>query len=107
MIHTIAARENVPITCECRVQKPVPLHFPDTGRVMVKVCCNSDDMNNEADITLVQDSCVKTSPPGDPRPWIQPVTAGQVDISVKFNSFPAEFIRDLIDPPVYDLEFPL
>tara|TARA_R110002074_G_scaffold106618_1_gene230391 strand:+ start:51969 stop:53105 length:1137 start_codon:yes stop_codon:yes gene_type:complete len=107
VIHTIAARENVPITCECRVQKPVPLHFPDTGRVMVKVCCNSDDMNNEADITLVQDSCVKTSPPGDPRPWIQPVTAGQVDISVKFNSFPAEFIRDLIDPPVYDLEFPL
>lgn len=107
VIQAIAARENLPLSCECRMQKPEPLHFPPNGLVMVKVGCKSEDMNNEADITLMQDTGIKMSPPGDPRPWIQPAVAGNVDIRVKFSNFPTEGINELIDPPVYDLEFPL
>ena len=107
VMQLIAERENLPLSCECRVQKPVSLHFPTLGKVLVRVNCQIDEMKRESNITLTQGNMVKNSPPGEPRPWIESAISGDATISVKYAHFPDERIDDSLIPPVYDLELPL
>lgn len=107
VMQAIADRENEPLSCDCRIQKPVALHFPSSGQVMVKINCQSDDMNDEAHITLTQGDDVKVSPAGDPRPWVEPAKAGSANIVVRYTNFPDETVSESMVPPVYDLELPL
>ncbi|MCB0297255.1 MAG: hypothetical protein KDG51_18905, partial [Calditrichaeota bacterium] len=107
VMQLIAERENLPLSCECRVQKPVSLHFPALGKVLVRVNCQIDEMKHESNITLTQGNMVKNSPPGEPRPWIESAISGDATISVKYAHFPDERIDDSLIPPVYDLELPL
>jgi len=104
IVETIGAKENQPLSCECTVQKPVVLHFPAGGRVLVKVDCETPEMNAEADITLTQAGAVQASPPGGARPWTGEVEAGQAHLEVRFQSFPDETVDDLMLPPTYNLE---
>lgn len=107
VMQAIADRENEPLSCDCHIQKPVALHYPTSGRVMVKVNCQSDEMNDEANITLTQGTDVKNSPAGDPRPWVEPAKAGSANIAVTYSNFPDESVNEPMVPPVYDLELPL
>ncbi|MCB0292049.1 MAG: caspase family protein [Calditrichaeota bacterium] len=106
VMELIAERENLPLSCDCRMQKPVSLHFPALGQVLVRVNCLVEGMQHESNITLTQGNTVKNSPPGGPRPWIESAISGDATISVKYTNFPDETIKDSLLPPVYDLELP-
>jgi hypothetical protein len=107
VMQAIAERENEPLSCESRIQKPVPLHFPKSGRVIVKVNFNSETMKNEATITFTQGDRVKVSPAGERRPWVESADAGQAEIKVTYTSFPPDIVSENMPPPVFDLELPL
>lgn len=107
VMNLIAERENLPLSCDCRMQKPVSLHFPNLGQVLVRVNCLVEGMKQESNITLIQGNTVKNSPPGEPRPWIESAISGDATITVKYANFPEEIVNDLLIPPVYDLELPL
>lgn len=105
VVESIAATENLPLSSDCRVQKPIPLHYPMAGgAVVVKVDCEPDQASAEADISVTQGTQVIRSPAGEPRPWIGRVKAGTARINVTFTSFPPEMVDDHMTPPTYDLE---
>lgn len=105
VMETIGATENLPLASDCRVQKPVPLHYPDGGTVVVKVDCEPEQANAEANISVKQGSnIIHVSPAGQPRPWMGQVNAGKATIEVKFASFLPEIVDDEMTPPTYEVE---
>lgn len=107
IMQSLAERENKPLSCECRVQRPEALHYPPIGQVLVKIDCDTKQRQDESNIQLTQGAHVFNSPSGDPRPWLQSVEAGDVNIQVTYTSFPAETIDDRLMPPVYRVDLPL
>jgi caspase domain-containing protein len=105
VVEVLAAVENRPLTVECRVQKPVPLHYPKGGSVLVKVDCDPDQANNEAKIAVTQGGAVVlNSPVGERRPWMGLVKAGIARIDVEFTSFAKETVDTDIAPPTYEVD---
>lgn len=107
VMETLGATENLPLTSDCRVQKPIPLHYPDGGAVVVKVDCETDQANAEANISVRQGTTlVHKSQAGERRPWMGRVTAGPTKVDVTFANYPPDSIDDEMTPPTYDYEVP-
>ena len=107
VMETLGATENLPLTSDCRVQKPIPLHYPDGGAVVVKVDCETDQANAEANISVRQGTTlVHKSQAGERRPWMGRVTAGPTKVDVTFANYPPDSIEEEMSPPTYDYEVP-
>jgi hypothetical protein len=104
VMDAMAATENLPLTSECHIQMPVPLHFPDDGAVVVKVGCEPEAVRAEAAILVAQGADVLASPAGEPRPWMGRVKAGEAKIEVTFANYRPEIIVDQMTPPTYPFE---
>jgi len=105
VMETLGTTENLPLTSDCRVQKPVPLHYPNGGAVVVKVDCEPDQANAEANISVMQGSnIIHMSQAGERRPWMGRVTAGPTKVEVTFATYPPEIVDEEMTPPTYDIE---
>ncbi len=99
--------ENLPLSCDCPAIKPVVLHVPKEPKVLVKVDCEPDQRNNEADIVLSQNGASVTSQPGETRPWMTQLSPGDAHLEVSFQSFDTRFIDDTLFPPTYEWDPPV
>jgi hypothetical protein len=100
----MAAAENLPLDCECRVQRPAPIHFPNSGAVLVQVNCSPDAVKPESTITVTQGATTLTSPAGESRPWLGKIVAGSATVEVRFSHFPPEVRQIQAAPPTYEVE---
>ncbi len=98
VLDIFAKTENLPLSCDCPVVKPVPFHFPPVPRVVVKVDCNHQD----ASIELTLEDNVLSSPSGEDRPWVDEVTAGEARFEVTFPAKPPVILEDQLIPPTYE-----
>lgn len=105
VMEALGASENLPLTSDCRVQRPVPLHYPAGGAVLLKVDCEPDQANAEASISIIQGPrVVHHSQAGNRRPWMGRVNAGNTRVEVTFVNYPSEIVDDDMAPPTYELE---
>lgn len=107
VIEVLGAALDLPLSCECRIQKPVPLHFPPSGAVVVSVSCDGEQANTEAIIKVTRGPTVLNSAAGESRPWMGTVEAGLTQIEVTFASYPPQLLEEDLSPPTFPWELPL
>jgi hypothetical protein len=103
VIEVMAAMENLPLSADCPVEKPVVFHFPKKAAVLLKIDCEPAAAKIESAISVTQATTRLESPRGEPRPWVKQVEAGQAKIEVTFTSYPTYSLEDIMMPPVYRL----
>ena len=86
---------------------PAAIQFPPAPIVRAVIGCQSSQANVEADISLQRLAVSLRSPPGDPRPWTRHVDPGDWSIQMTFQSFPSVARREILMPPVFELEHPV
>jgi hypothetical protein len=106
VVAAMAATENLALTSDCSIQKPVPIHFPGGGKVVIKVDCEPDAVKAEATILVTQGADVLSSPAGESRPWMGRIKAGGAKVEVTFARFAPYVVEDQMTPPTYEVEVP-
>jgi len=101
----LARRYRLPLTCNPNVSGMGVIHEAASPRVFAAVGCTSDAANNAAEIVLSKGPVVIRSAPGQVKPIVQEVDAGNWSIDVRFpgGQFPAQPPQQyMLMPPVFE-----
>jgi caspase domain-containing protein len=102
----LGKKYNLPLTCNPAPQGLAVIHEPAQPRVFASVECSSSVANLVAEITMTQvgTTLILKSLPGDKKPLIEEVEAGNWSIDVKFPNGPFPnhpLIQENFMPPVF------
>lgn len=101
----MARRHRLPLTCNPDVTGMARIHEAKAPRVMVSVECTSEAANLAAEIALRRGAVQFLCGPGQPKPMVEEVEAGDWDVDVRFpgGQFPATPPRSYtLMPPVFE-----
>lgn len=87
----LARRYKLPLSCNPDPSGMARIHEPDAPRVIAAIECTSEIASNAAEIVISQGGVIVQSIPGQPKPVIEEVAAGDWVIQVRFpgGEFPS------------------
>ena len=106
----LGRRYRLPLTCNPDPSGMKRIHEAPAPRVVAAIGCTSEAADNVADITLTKDTTMLHSPPGEQKPLVERVDAGNWTIAITFpgGAYPSGPVENhTLMPPVFEgLEIP-
>jgi hypothetical protein len=106
----LGRRHRLALACNPDPSGMKRIHEAPGPRVVAAIGCTSEAADNVADIMLAKDATVLHSPPGQPKPLVEPVDAGDWQIAITFpaGAYPQSPPENhTLMPPVFEgLEIP-